>query len=221
MEEGIYMKKTAVICALLLGLAGSAWAQANDDSVEHTHTVSHISTETATQICGEQFSTSFFNEQYEKLALLKRCELSLKTVPLKIWDLDRYEDHNVELPYTKLEEATKKEIKSFLGVEKLGKYNVITISHLYKQNRKLHAINTSLLSAKDQLYALTTVSSDDEVFSAKKDDQSPEIPVIIKRMQDEEAAKLSNLAPAELNEEVRIKIWNEHLKFVRSFKNKS
>ena len=79
------MKKISLICGMLLALASSVYAYDND----YTH---KISTETATEICGEKFSTTYFDEQYEKLALLKRCELSLKTVPLEIWNLDKYEE---------------------------------------------------------------------------------------------------------------------------------
>ncbi|MBQ8691246.1 MAG: hypothetical protein IJ516_05430, partial [Phascolarctobacterium sp.] len=62
------MKKISLICSMLLALASSVYAYDND----YTH---KISAETATKICGEKFSTTYFNEQYEKLALLKRCEL--------------------------------------------------------------------------------------------------------------------------------------------------
>lgn len=242
------MKKTAVICAVLLTLASSALAYKNEKAgfavndkqaitttatensytftclpnpeakTEAAHTINYITNEAATSVCGEKFSTSFFDEQYEKLALMKRCELSLKTVPLAIWNLDKYLEQGVELPYAKLDEGTRKELKSFLGVEKVGKFKVITVSHLYKQNRKLYALNTSFVSAADKLYALTTRIVDDEALASKEDDASEEVPAVIKRMQDEEAKKLVNLTPADLNAQVRSQIWEAHLKFIKSFK---
>lgn len=196
---------------MLLALASSVYAYDND----YTH---RISTETATKICGEKFSTTYFNEQYEKLALLKRCELSLKTVPLPIWNLDKYEEAGVNLPYFELGINKLEDIKSFLSVDKIGKHKVITVSHLYKQNKKLYALNTSLLSEADKLYALTTYEVDDKVLASKDDDKQEEVPAIIKRMQEKEEAKIINVTPAELDGEVRDKLWQEHTKYVKKFR---
>ncbi|MBO5168370.1 MAG: hypothetical protein J6B49_04650 [Phascolarctobacterium sp.] len=205
------MKKISFICGILLALASSVYAYDND----YTH---KISTETATKICGEKFSTTYFDEQYEKLALLKRCELSLKTVPLPIWNLDKYEEAGVNLPYFELGINKLDDVKSFLSVDKIGKHKVITVSHLYKQNKKLYALNTSLLSEADKLYALTTYEVDDKVFASKDDDNKEEIPAIIKRMQEKEEAKIVNVTPAEIDVEVRDKIWQEHKRYVKKFK---
>ena len=205
------MKKISLICGMLLALASSVYAYDKD----YTH---KISTETATKICGEKFSTTYFNEQYEKLALLKRCELSLKTVPLPIWNLDKYEEAGINLPYSELGINKLEDIKSFLSVDKIGKHKVITVSYLYKQNKKLYALNTSLLSEADKLYALITYEVDDKVFAPKDDDNKEEIPVIINRMQEKEEAKIVNVTPAELDVEVRDKIWHEHTKYVKKFK---
>jgi len=205
------LKKISLICGMLLSLANSVYAYDND----YTH---KISTETATKICGEKFSTTYFNEQYEKLALLKRCELRLKTVPLPIWNLDKYEEAGVNLPYSELGINKLDDVKSFLSVDKIGKHKVITVSHLYKQNKKLYALNTSLLSEADKLYALTTYEVDDKVFAPKDDDEQEEVPAIIKRMQEKEEAKIVNVTPAELDVEVRDKLWHEHTKYVKKFK---
>ena len=196
---------------MLLALASNVYAYDNDYTYK-------ISTEIATKICGEKFSTTYFNEQYEKLALLKRCELSLKTVPLPIWNLDKYEEAGVNLPYFELGINKLDDVKSFLSVDKIGKHKVITVSHLYKQNKKLYAFNTSLLSEADKLYALTTYEVDDKVFASKDDDNKEEIPAIIKRMQEKEEAKIVNVTPAELDVEVRDKLWQEHKKYVKKFK---
>ena len=205
------MKKISLICGMLLALASSVYAYDNDYT-------NKISPETATKICGEKFSTTYFNEQYEKLALLKRCELSLKTVPLAIWNLDKYEEAGVNLPYSELGINKLEDIKSFLSVDKIGKHKVITVSHLYKQNKKLYALNTSLLSEADKLYALTTYEVDDKVLASKEDDMQEEVPAIIKHMQEKEEAKIVNVTPAELDGEVRDKIWQEHTKYVKKFR---
>ena len=239
------MKKTAVICSLLLSFAGTALANDNTSSnlldnninsvvvsdSDNTSSNSQqaftsekvqesctITTENASKICGEKFSTTYFNEQYEKLALLKRCELSLKTVPLAIWNLDKYVEQGVKLPYSELGINKLEDVKSFLSVDKIGKYKVITVCHLFKQNKKLYALNTSLVSVNDNLYAVSTYDVNDKVFSPKEDAKLEDVPPIIKRMQEKEEAKVVNVVPADLDAEVKTAIWEEHSKFVKKFK---
>ena len=205
------MKKVLSICIGLLAMANIAFA--ND-----IEKINHLSTDEATKICGEKFSTEYFNDQYEKLALLKRCELSLKTVPLPIWNLDKYVENKIEIPYSELGINKLEDVKSFLAVEKIGKHKVITVSHLYKQNKKLYALNTSLLSEKDQLYILSTYDVDDKVLASKEDEKLEDVPEIIKRMHAKEEEKIVNVIPKELEAEVRKNIWDEHVKFVKKFK---
>lgn len=239
------MKKTAVICSLLLSFAGTVLANDNTSSnlidnninsvvVSDSDSTSSnsqqvfpsekvqesctITTENATKICGEKFSTTYFNEQYEKLALLKRCELSLKTVPLAIWNLDKYVEQGVKLPYSELGINTLEDIKSFLSVDKIGKYKVITVCHLFKQNKKLYALNTSLVSVNDNLYAVSTYDVNEKVFAPKEDAKLEDVPPIIKRMQEKEEAKVVNVNLGDLDAEVKTAIWDEHSKFVKKFK---
>ncbi len=239
------MKKTAVICSLLLTFVGTAFANDNlstnldnnnKNSVaasvsdntssnseqaflsEKVQQICTITTEEASKVCGEKFSTTYFNEQYEKLALLERCELSLKTVPLPIWNLDKYVEQGIKLPYSELGIDELTDVKSFLAADKLGKYKTITVSHLFKQNKKLYALNTSLVSVDDNLYAVSTYDVNTKAFSAKEDAKLEEVPSIIKRIQEKEEAKIANVVPAELDAEVRKAIWEEHSKFVKKFK---
>ncbi|MBQ2134710.1 MAG: alpha/beta hydrolase, partial [Phascolarctobacterium sp.] len=170
------------------------------------------------EICGEKFSTTYFNDQYEKLALLKRCELSLKTVPLAIWNLDKYVEQGVKLPYSELGINKLEDVKSFLSVDKIGKYKVITVCHLFKQNKKLYALNTSLVSVNNNLYAVSTYDVNDKVFAPKDDAKLEDVPPIIKRMQEKEEAKVVNVVPADLDAEAKTAIWDEHSKFVKKFK---
>ena len=239
------MRKSALICALLLAFCSTSYA--NDNTTKNLETavvksvetsisnntssevnatfpsekvqqISVISNEDASKICGEKFSTNYFTEQYEKLALLKRCELSLKTVPLAIWDLDKYVEQGVKLPYSELGINKLEDVKSFLSVDKIGKYKVITVCHLFKQNKKLYALNTSLVSVEDNLYAVSTYDVNDKAFASKEDAKIEEVPPIIKRMQEKEEAKVVNVVPADLDSEVKTAIWDEHSKFVKKFK---
>ena len=239
------MKKTALICTLLLAFASTSYANDNKTATfdaaktnavetsisnntsfeanttfpaEKVQKISSITNEDASKICGEKFSTTYFNEQYEKLALLKRCELSLKTVPLAIWNLDKYVEQGVKLSYAELGIDKLKDVKSFLGVDRIGKHKVITVCHLFKQNKKLYALNTSLVSVGDNLYAVSTYDVNNKAFAPKEDAKVEEVPPIIKRMQEKEEAKVVNITTAELDAEVRNAIWEDHSKFVKKFK---
>ena len=239
------MKKSALICALLLAFCSTSYANDNvsakldannaksvetfiSDNTpseskqvfpeEKVRKITFISNDEATKICGEKFSTTYFNEQYEKLALLKRCELSLKTVPLSIWNLDKYVEQGVKLPYSELGINALTDVKSFLSVDKIGKYKVITVCHLFKQNKKLYALNTSLVSVNDNLYAVSTYEVNDKVFAPKEDVKVEEVPPIIKLMQEKEEAKVVNVNLGDLDSEVKSAIWDEHSKFVNKFK---
>ena len=239
------MRKSALICALILAFCGTTYANDNvpanlnattESSVETSisnntssevnatfpsekvQQISFVTNDEASKICGEKFSTTYFNEQYEKLALLKRCELSLKTVPLAIWNLDKYVEQGIKLPYSELGINNQKDVKSFLSAEKIGKYKVITVCYLFKQNKKLYALNTSLVSVNDALYAVSTYNVNDKAFASKEDAKVEEVPPIIKRMQEKEEAKVANVTTAELDAEVRNAIWENHCKFVKKFK---
>ncbi len=239
------MKKSALICALLLTFVSTSYANdqvavnlesnnaksvetsiSNNTSSETNITfpsekaqqIGFITNDEASQICGEKFSTTYFNEQYEKLALLKRCELSLKTVPLSICNLDKYVEQGVKLPYSELGINKLEDVKSFLSVDKIGKFKVITVSHLFKQNKKLYALNTSLVSVNDNLYAVSTYDVNYKAFAPKEDAKLEDVPPIIKRMQEKEEAKVVNVTTAELDAEVRSAIWEDHCKFVKKFK---
>ena len=239
------MKKTALICALLLAFTSTSYANdnktANFDAAkanaletsisnntssevnatfpsEKVQQISFVTNDEASKIFGEKFSTTYFNEQYEKLALLKRCELSLKTVPLAIWNLDKYMEQGVMLPYAELGINKLEDVKSFLSVDKIGKYKVITVCHLFKQNKKLYALNTSLVSVNDNLYAVSTYDVNDKAFAPKDNAKLEEVPPIIKRMQEKEEAKVVNVNLGDLDTEVKTAIWDEHSKFVKKFK---
>lgn len=236
------MKKSALIFALLLAFVSTSYANdkepanldANNENIvvtsisdntsfeakqvfpqEKVQKITFISNEEASKICGEKFSTTYFNEQYEKLALLKRCELNLRTVPLPIWNLDKYVEQGVALSFSELGINKIDDITFSLDVDKIGKHKVITVSNIFKQNRKLYVLNTTLVSVKDNLYAISTYDVNDKVFEPKEDEKQEEVPPVIKRMREKEEAKTVNVAPADLDVEVKTTIWEEQSKFIK------
>lgn len=150
---------------------------AKEESVQKTaaNIVNYYTADDMTQILGADFSTAYFDAEWDKLAVLERSELSLKTVPTPLLDLDKYAayDHNgnVTIVSQVLKEKVA-ELVPIIRLQKIGKQKVMTISYLYKQGGEmLINIDTTLLSANDRLYMLTTVSSDHELYSHKKDEK--------------------------------------------------
>lgn len=151
---------------------------AKEDAVQKTaaNIVNYYTAEDMTQILGANFSTAYFDAEWDKLAVLERSELSLKTVPTPLLDLDKYAayDHNGNV--TIVSQVLKEKLAELVPVirlQKIGKQKVMTISYLYKQGGELLInIDTTLLSANDRLYMLTTVNSDHELYAQKKDEKA-------------------------------------------------
>lgn len=156
---------------------------ASEDAVQKTaaNIVNYYTAEDMTQILDADFSTAYFDAEWDKLAVLERSGLSLKTVPTPLLDLDKYAayDHNGNV--TIVSQVLKEKLAQLTPViklQKIGKQKVITISYLYKQGcEMLINIDTTLLSANDRLYMLTTVNSDHELYAPKKDEKAEDTAV--------------------------------------------
>ena len=125
------------------------------------------------QVVGEKFTTAYFNAEYEKLALLKRSELNLQTVPTPLLDTERYAAvdgvavSNFNLNKVLLRTAAEK-IKPVYSVGIVAGHKAITTSYLYKQYDNLINVKESLISVNDRLYSLTSVYVDNEVYAKDK-----------------------------------------------------
>lgn len=138
--------------------------------------INYYTAEDMAQILGTDFSTAYFDAQWDKLAVLERSQLNLQTVPTPLLDLDKYAayDHNgnVTIVSKVLKEKLAK-LTPVINLQRIGKQKAITISYLYKQGDEvLVDIDTTLLSANDRLYMLTTVNSDHELYAPKKDEKA-------------------------------------------------
>lgn len=54
------------------------------------HIVNYYTAEDMKEIIGEDFSTEYFNKQYDKLAVLQQSALNLNTVPMPLLQMDKY-----------------------------------------------------------------------------------------------------------------------------------
>lgn len=138
-----------------------------------TNIVKFYTADEMEQVVGEKFTTAYFDAEYEKLALLKRSELNLQTVPTPLLDTDRYAavdgvaTNNFNLNKVLLKSAADN-IKPVYSVGVIAGHKAITTSYLYKQHDELFNVKESLISVNDRLYSLASVYVDDEVFAKEE-----------------------------------------------------
>ncbi len=148
----------------------------NEENLKNTavNIVNYYTAEDMEQILGEKFSTAYFDAEYEKLALLERSQLNPKTVPAPLLELDKYAEHDSNGNLTIQSKVLKEKLEKLTPLIKTGKIagkKAITISYLYKQGDVLVKIDTSLVSANDRLYLLSTVNTDQDLYAPKKDEK--------------------------------------------------
>lgn len=152
----------------------------NEEDLKNTavNIVNYYTAEDMEQILGEKFSTAYFDAEYEKLALLERSQLNPKTVPAPLLELDKYAEHDSNGNLTIQSKVLKEKLEKLTPLIKTGKITgkkAITISYLYKQGDVLVKIDTSLVSANDRLYLLSTVNTDQDLYAPKKDEKDADI----------------------------------------------
>ena len=152
--------------------------------------VNYYTAEDMEQILGEKFSTAYFDAEYEKLALLERAQLNPKTVPAPLLELDKYAEHDSNGNVTIQSKVLKEKLDQLTPVIKVGKIagkKAITVSYIYKQSDILFKIDTSLVSANDRLYLLSTVNTDQDLYAPKKDEKDADTDADIDDIDTDEA----------------------------------
>lgn len=173
-------------------------AYQNEEDLKNTavNIVNYYTAEDMEQILGEKFSTAYFDAEYEKLALLERSQLNPKTVPAPLLELEKYAEHDSNGNVTIQSKVLKEKLDQLTPVIKVGKIagkKAITISYIYKQSDVLFKIDTSMVSANDRLYLLSTVNSDQDVYAPKKDEKAADADTDIDDIEDidtEDAASI-------------------------------
>ena len=155
-------------------------AYQDEEDLKHTavNIVNYYTAEDMEQILGEKFTTAYFDAESEKLALLERSQLNPKTVPAPLLELDKYAEHDSNGNLTIQSKVLKEKLEKLTPLIKTGKIagkKAITISYLYKQGDVLVKIDTSLVSANDRLYLLSTVNTDQDLYAPKKDEKDADI----------------------------------------------
>lgn len=194
----------------------------NEEDLKNTavNIVNYYTAEDMEQILGEKFSTAYFDAEYEKLALLERSQLNPKTVPAPLLELDKYAEHDSNGNLTIQSKVLKEKLEKLTPLIKTGKIagkKAITISYLYKQSDVLVKIDTSLVSANDRLYLLSTVNTDQDLYAPKKDEKSADADADIDETdtdEENEEAKTEPKSAASVKEEVEKALEVENV-FVR------
>lgn len=175
------------------------------------------------EIIGEDFSTSYFDAEYEKLALLERSQLNLKTVPTPLLDMEKYNAFENKGNLVMQNQVLKEKITELtptIHLEKIAGKKVITLKYLYKQMNNLFNIDVSLMSANDRLYILTNFNTDMELYAPKTDTKSNEKPdaeaknALKKAMQ--EATNIENVNATAVPAANMSKFTKQHTKLLKS-----
>lgn len=137
-------------------------ANVNEDEAVAMHIVNYFNADEMEKVVGEKFSTKYFNKQYEKLALLQRSELNIKTLPIPLMDFDKYSatesSTNIVLENYYLKKMIG-DVERHITIEKYGKNKGITSTAYMKQAYNLTIARTTAVSANDKLYLLTTTEN--------------------------------------------------------------
>lgn len=126
------------------------------------HIVNYFNADEMEKVVGEKFSTAYFDAQYEKLALLQRSELNIKTLPIPLMDFDKYGEAenstNIVLENYYLKKMIG-DVERHISIEKYGKNKGITSTAYMKQAYNLTIARTTAISVNEKLYMLTTTES--------------------------------------------------------------
>lgn len=188
-----------------------------------TNIIKFYNAEEMERVTGEKFSTAYFDAEYERLALLKRSELSLQTVPAPLLDAERYAAvdaataSDINLKSTVLKNAMEK-VKPTYSIDKIAGHKVITTNYLFKQLNQLVAVKESLISVNDRLYSLTTAYVNSSIYKDKENDKDKkeEAPKITKT--EDIVATIEPVAESTLDAAVVADMNKQHAALLKSFK---
>ncbi len=133
------------------------------DTENNFYAVSSYDAKEVKELIGENFSTKTFDREYEKLALMERSAISLKTVPLPLFDINLYTAslNLIEEPFHEPD----------MRIDKLGKFKAVTLSYPSQSNSST-IIHTSFVSANDKLYIIYSAGRNDNDIEEKQQENT-------------------------------------------------
>lgn len=145
------------------------------DKYQGMNAVNYYTAAEMKEILGEDFSSSYFDAEYEKLALLERSQLNLKTVPTPLLDMEKYNAFENKGNIVMQNQVWKDKIADItptIHLEKVAGRKAITLKYLFKQMNKLVNVDVTLMSVNDRLYMLTNANFDSSLYAPKADKAS-------------------------------------------------
>ena len=199
------------------------------DKYQGINSVNYYTAAEMKNIIGTDFSTAYFDAEYEKLALLERSQLNLNTVPTPLLEMDKYnllENKGNIIVQQQLLREKFATLTPTIKLEKIGGKKAITLKYLYKQMNRLMNVDVSLMSANDRLYILTNINQDSSLYAkkAEKTDKKQDTAkdgevkdkVSIKDIL-KQALALENINAADVPDSVMSKFNEHHVKLVKAF----
>ena len=205
----------------------SEFAKLENKDLGSIHVINYYTGADMGKILGVNYNDAYFAAEYEKLALLERSKLDLRTVPSPLLDLKKYAlldgKGSILLQDDFLKQQLAK-IEPTVRIDKIGQYKVITQSYLYKQDTTLNELDISLLAANNSLYLLTSITTDSKYYAQKAE--------AVAEKSKNSTAKEDNLSSKDLSKDLLIEkvqpktlplslrksLWQEHVKLVKGFK---
>ncbi len=201
------------------------------DKYQGINSVNYYTAAEMKDIIGTDFSTAYFDAEYEKLALLERSQLNLNTVPTPLLDMDKYNllenkgNINIIVQHQLLKEKFAK-LTPAIKLEKIGGKKAITLKYLYKQMNRLMNVDVTLISANDRLYILTNINQDSSLYAKKAEktdkkqnaakDAKAKDKISVKDLL-KQALDLENVNAADVPASVMSKFNEQHVKLVKAF----
>ena len=205
----------------------SEFAKLENKDMGSIHVINYYTGADMGKILGVNYNDAYFAAEYEKLALLERSKLDLRTVPSPLLDLKKYallDDKGSILLQDDFLKQQLAKIEPTVRIDKIGQYKVITQSYLYKQDNTLNELDISLVAAHNSLYLLTSITTDSKYYAQKAE--------AVAEKSKNSTANEDNLSSKALSKDLQIEkvqlktlplslrksLWQEHVKLVKGFK---
>lgn len=198
------------------------------DKYQGVNVVNYYTAAEMKEIIGTDFSTAYFDAEYEKLALLERSQLNLNTVPTPLLEMDKYnllENEGNIIVHQLLKEKFAK-LTPTIKLETIGGKKAITLKYMYKHMNRLMNVDVTLISANDRLYILTNINQDSSLYAKKAEktdkkqnaakDAKAKDKISVKDLL-KQALDLENVNAADVPASVMSKFNEQHVKLVKAF----
>lgn len=199
------------------------------------HIINYYTAKEMEELLEQPFSTAYFNEEYEKMAVLERSDLSLQTASNPLLNIAKYNqlgNENANPARQKLLEEKFAKLEPIITLGKINGQKAIQLSYFYEQEDELTALNISITSANDRLYLLTTVTANRDISGEDLETDDEELEEAIISNEDniattgfkssveviQKVLDVRNVPVETLDPELLTNIEKAHKKFIKSFK---